>query len=335
MSAVLESLSKRLCFTAHIFTSAPESIFTQSLTHYRYHEYLTDIGFAQKDALEVDLEATCTQLHTLIPFDDNTLSLLAEKCQNMSLIICDISPMGIAVAKKLGIPSVLIENFTWDWLYDAYSKDFPLIGFFARYLEEQFASVDYHIQTEPVCNPTQADLRCGPIFRRIRENPTRIRGTFQCGQRKIVLVTMGGITFFPAFLNLLKEYSDFFFIFCGQQKNGFLSENVQLLDKSSNYFHPDLINCADITVFKSGYSTLAECYQTGKATLCIQRDGFAESTIIEAFAQKNLLSTVVSQTDFTSGKWLELLPETVSYQPQQLARENGADAVADFLFSLL
>lgn len=335
MSAVLDSLSKRLCFTAHIFTSAPESIFTQSLTNYRYYNYLTDIGFIQKDALEVDLEATCVQLHTLIPFDDNTLEHLAEKCQDMSLIICDISPMGIAVAKKLGIPSVLIENFTWDWLYDAYRKDFPLIGSFTRYFEEQFASVDYHIQTEPVCNPAKADLRCGPIFRRIRENPERIRKTFQCGQRKIVLVTMGGITFFPSFLDILKEYSNFFFIFCGQQKNCCLSENVHLLDRTTNYFHPDLINCADIVVFKSGYSTLAECYQAGKATFCIQRDGFAESAVIEAFAKNFLLSRIISQTDFASGKWLELLPETVSYQPQQLVRANGADVVANFLFSLL
>ena len=131
----------------------------------------------------MDLEATCSQLHTIIPFDDTSLNRLAEKNQDMSLVLCDISPMGIAVAKKLGIPSVLIENFTWDWLYNSYRKDFPGIDCYARYFEKQFASADYHIQTEPVCNPGKADLRCGPIFRRIREKPDRIRETFQCGQR--------------------------------------------------------------------------------------------------------------------------------------------------------
>ena len=146
---------------------------------------------------------------------------------------------------------------------------------------------------------------------------------------------MRGIRFFPSFLNLLKKYNDYFFIFCGQQKFTALSENVQLLDRTSSYFHPDLINCADIVVFKSGYSTLAECYQANTATLCIQRDGFAESAVIETFAKRFLFSKIISQTDFTSGQWLELLPHIAPLKPLETARANGADSVAEFLCSLL
>lgn len=335
MSAVLDSLGRKIPVTPHIFTSVPDSIFTQSLKNYRYHNCLTDIGFVQNDAFHIDIEATCSQLDALVPFSNATLDHFAEKCKNMSLIVCDISPLGLCVSKKLGIPSVLIENFTWDWLYDSYSIKFPRIGYFSRYYREQFAKADYHIQTEPLCNLGEATLHCGPIFRRIRSNPQQIKQLFPCGQRRIVLITMGGISFIPSFLNSLKQYKDFFFIFAGQEKTCHLDDNIFLLDKVTDHYHPDLINCADLVVFKSGYSTLAECYQVGKASLCIQRDGFAESKVLEKFTKRYLQSTIISQENFFSGKWLELLPSIVSRRPHNPARENGADIVADFITTLL
>ncbi len=333
MCAVLDRLSRRTSFIANIFTSIPESIFAQSLRNYKYHNVLTDIGLVQKDAFTTDIEATCQQLTTLLPFDNTLVGNLAQQCRKMSFIICDISPLGIAVARQLGIPSVLIENFTWDWLYNFYRDEFPQIGYFADYFQELFSQADYHIQTEPLCNPAKADLHCGPIFRKIKENPESIKSIFQCGERKITLVTMGGISFFPSFLDSLKGYGDFFFIFGGQEKSGRIGDNIHLLDRITDHYHPDLINCADIVVFKSGYSTLAECFQAATASICVQRDGFAESKVIENFAKQHLRSTIIKQEDFTSGQWLKLLPDTVPYQ-QSSIRENGADVVAEFLLSL-
>jgi len=36
------------------------------------------------------------------------------------LVVSDISPMGLLVAETAEIPSILIENFTWDWIYQGY-----------------------------------------------------------------------------------------------------------------------------------------------------------------------------------------------------------------------
>lgn len=334
MTAVLDSLSSRVPHTPHIFTSVPESIFTQSLTNYRYHYHLTDIGFIQKDAFQIDIDATCSRLSTFVPYSETTINRFVEECKRMSVIVSDISPLGICVAKRLGIPSILVENFTWAWLYNSFTNDFPQMGQFARYFEEQFAQADFHIQTEPLCNPAKVDLHCGPIFRRTKENSTTIKNKFECGQRKVVVVTMGGISFIPSFLGSLKSYNDFFFIFCGQDKDCKVSKNVQLLNRSTDLYHPDLINCADIVVFKSGYSTLAECFQAGNATICVKRDGFAESEIIENYAKQFLHSTLIEQADFVSGKWLELLPD-ITIKPNGVTRENGADTTADFIAGIV
>ncbi len=145
---------------------------------------------------------------------------------------------------------------------------------------------------------------------------------------------MGGIRFIPSFLDVQKDYNDFFFIFGGQDTSRIIGKNIQLLDRITEHYHPDIVNCADIIVFKSGYSTLAECYQARKATICVKRDGFAESAVIENYAQQFLRSTVISQADFTSGRWLELLHDIVPI-PQGAARENGADTVADFLLPFI
>lgn len=48
--------------------------------------------------------------------------------------------MGIVVAQKARVPSVLIENFTWDWVYENYvSADFPAdqhVDYLKRYLSQ-------------------------------------------------------------------------------------------------------------------------------------------------------------------------------------------------------
>lgn len=335
VSAILDSLFQRYPHTAHIFTSVPQQIFNQTLRQYTYHNQLTDIGLVQTDAFQIDLDATISQLRKLVPFNDATINFLAKKCENLSLIICDISPLGIRVAQKLGIPSVLIESFTWDWIYRPFQSTFPELAEFSNYFREQFGRADYHIQTEPLCNPGDADLHCGPIFRRIRTAPEQMRKRLPCGQRKIVLITMGGIKQPPSFLNLFQDLKEYFFIFAGQEQEQHVCNNVLFLDKLSPYYHPDLINCADIIVCKGGYSTIAECYQADKATICVQRDDYAESEILEAFAKHYLQAKVIVLEDFLTGKWLELLPDIIARPPRKYVRENGADVVADFLLPLL
>ncbi len=331
-SAVLEALGKRLDITAHIFSTIGEGIFAQTISNYTYHHQLTDIGFIQDDAFHLDMEATCAELESLLPYREDLVDDLAEICRKCSFLLCDISGLGIKVGKRAGIPSVLIENFTWDWLYDFYTRSHPGLGFFTDYLAQTFRMADFHIQTEPLCAPAAADLHCGPIFRKTRGNQEKLRQELGGGSRTMVLITLGGIGHTPDFLNELQEYDSFFFVFGGQQREHRQGKNVLLLDRSAKYYHPDLIGCADIVVFKSGYSTLAECYQCGTPSLCIQRN-FAESEALERFAEKEMGSTIISQNEFLSGKWPAILTREVLRG--KAAVRNGADEVAEFLLSRL
>jgi len=106
-----------------IFTTAPRWLFEgRQPLQYRYHRLKTDVGLVQSSPFEVDLQATVRQLGTTLPFDPGQVTETAALLKDIDtrIVICDIAPIGIDIAEKAGLPSVLVENFTWDWIYAGY-----------------------------------------------------------------------------------------------------------------------------------------------------------------------------------------------------------------------
>ena len=333
---VLEALqSRHPDLHIHIFTTVPESLFRQSLAHITYHKVTTDIGLVQTSALEADIPATIARLDTFLPYSDTLINDLGKHCRHCLFILCDIAPLGIAVAKKIGVPSILVENFTWNWIYTPYCQRYPELKKHASALKSQFEQADYHIQTEPLCQKKLADLSCGPIFRTIRQNATTIRRQLGCDTKKIILLTMGGVTQkYPLWKNL-DQFSDCFFVFTGQPETQRRGENILLLDRFSELYHPDLIAAADIVVCKAGYSTIAECYQAGARIIAVGRDDFPETAPLQNYIQNILAGVTIDAENFLTGHWLSLLPELLLQTRPSQAVPNGGDIVASFLSSLL
>lgn len=335
MSAILEALQKRIPdLHPHLFTTVPESLFAETLTHYSYHPLQCDIGLIQKNGLEADLETTIIRLQELLPFQDSRVIELAKKIRGFSLVICDISSLGIAVAREAGICSVLIENFTWDWIYQAYLPQYPDLLPAIDYLKSQYQDVDIHIQSEPVCGIRSGDLVCSPIFRRIRRQRSDVRNDLGCGEKRMVLISMGGFDMELPFIKRLSSIPDTLFLLAGRQQGNTL-DNVLFLSRNSSYYHPDLINAADLVICKSGYSTVAECYQAGVPLLTVGRTTFPESTVLEQFTGTEMNGQALDQQNFLSGDWLNDLDNLCSRERLSPASTNGADTVCEFLLPLL
>jgi hypothetical protein len=138
-----------------IYTRVPVWFFNMSVqTGMRFHEVLTDIGLSQTTAMHVNLPETIERLNQFLPFSDQLVKSLAQQVceQGCEKVLCDISPLGIAVAREAGLPSILVENFTWDWIYEGYLAEEPLFAPHIAYLHEAFASATYHIRTQPACD---------------------------------------------------------------------------------------------------------------------------------------------------------------------------------------
>jgi hypothetical protein len=216
-----------------IFTKVPPLFFKDSLAApYTYHSVLTDIGLAQKSPLKADLEETLQNLNNFLPFRPSRINHLARQVSalNCDLILCDIAPVGIVVARKVGIPSVLVENFTWDWLYKQYVGLGEKIQNHVAYLQRVFDAADYRIQTEPVCRYRHVDLLTRPVSRNFRTPADGLRKQFEIPSgKKTVLITMGGITEEYSFIKRLRRYPDVCFIILGRFESFELCDNLILL----------------------------------------------------------------------------------------------------------
>lgn len=323
-----------------IFTKVEEWFFKDSISgNFRYHSLLTDIGLVQETPLKADISETVSQLNLFMPFEPSMISYLAESIKEMRCraVICDIAPLGITIAEQAGIPSILVENFTWDWIYEMYiDLDDGLIKH-SRYLKDIFEKANYLIQVEPVCRPLKADLTTRPISRKIRTRANHIRKRLEIPEdSKVVMITMGGIPEKYSFLEQLLPHENIYFIIPGSVQDVSVNGNLILLPHHSDYFHPDLINTSDVVLGKAGYSTLAEIYYGGVPFGYVARKNFRESEILVSFIENHMKGLSIDEDSFNKGDWISYhLPHLLALPKIRRDHANGSTEAARFIYNVL
>ncbi len=339
-AAVMEALRRiRPRIRFELFTTSPASLFETSIGNgFGYHRVRGDIGMVQRSPLMEDLPATCDQLDGRIPFSPSEVDRLAAELVrlNCHLVVCDIAPLGIEAARVAGVASILVENFTWDWIYQGYRLEEKRFDPHIDYLRSIFERADHHIQTQPLCNPVSGALCTAPISRRPRTSRDQVRRKLGIGEEeKMVLLSMGGVPDAHAFLAALPEGLDWRLVVAGVDGAQPASGGVILLPTHSEYFHPDLMAAADAMVGKAGYSTVAEAYHCGIPLGYVKRPHSPESDVLEAFIDRHLPSAAISTSSYASGSWIEIVPALLSLDRGLPRSVNGADAVGAYLANLL
>jgi hypothetical protein len=323
-----------------IFTRVPRWLFEQSVAApFGYHEVMTDIGLAQQNAMHEDTAETVRRLDEFLPFDTALVDSLARQVSGLgcALLVCDIAPLGIAVAAAAGIPSVLVENFTWDWIYGGYVEREPRLKPHIDTLQRLFDSATYHIQTEPVCVYSRRDLLTTPVSRAPRLSRAEVRAKLGVPARaSLALITMGGLsaTDSHSFLGQLAAHPDTYFVIPGADTTALAGGNVLCLPDHSTLYHPDLMYAADVLVGKTGYSTVAEAYHAGAPYGYVSRPHFRESDVMAAYIQAHMRGIAFAEAEFHGGAWLARLPELLALGLIARNEPNGADQVARFLLPL-
>ncbi len=335
--AVMEALSALCPVCFEIVTTVPKWFFAQSLSaSYTLHPISCDVGLVQKNALEEDLGQTLKSLESFYPLDQNLIDRVAVTFRDCELVICDIAPLGLAAAQRAGVTSVLIENFTWDWIYQSYSIDYPAFISHIHSLQRLYQQADYYIQAAPVCNPIDGALQVPPIARKRREKRALLRQQLQVRETDtLVLVTMGGIAGTQLPLAQMAEMEQCFVLPGAARKMMEIRGNFRLLPQDSSFYHPDLVAACDAVIGKVGYSTLAEVYQAGIPYGYIGRPSFRESASLAAFIDREMVSLEISWEQFQGEHWLDRVPELCRLPSQRISRPNGADSAAVLLHNLI
>ncbi len=322
-----------------VFTTIPEWFFENSMVKpFGYHSLLTDIGLVQRTPFEADLSETVRRLDEFLPFDPSTSLKLAEtmvrlKCE---LVACDIAPMGIAVARASGIPSLLIENFTWDWVYEEYASTHDRLKRHMEYLSVWFSEADYHVQAEPVCAAGAVDRRVPPVSRRPGRSRAQIRDLLGIPDgSRMLLITMGGIPERYPFLKTLALPEGVHVVVPGSAKTVKREGHVILLPHRSRFFHPDLVSAADGVIGKVGYSTVAEVYHAGVPYGFIKRTHFRESDILGDYIGRHMAGFAISEPGFMRAEWVEDMDRLLSLPRKNRKESKGALKAAEFVCDIL
>ncbi|MGB5162049.1 MAG: hypothetical protein WBO69_19495 [Thermoanaerobaculia bacterium] len=339
-AAVMESIHDRSQETQlSIFTGVPRWFFEDSMTApFDYVKCHTDVGLVQATPMDEDLPATLGELSNFLPLREESVERAAKDVRSFGcrLVASDISPLGIAVAAKLGLPCALIENFTWDWIYRAYLEDEPRLAFFIDELHRLYSSVPLRIQAQPYCEPVTGAAEVSPISRSVRQSAQEIRTKLQLpGDSSFVLMTMGGFQVSYRFLERLYRYPEVTFVIPGAADRIHRERNLIRLPHRTTFQHADLVAAADMVVGKLGYSTLAEVIQAETPYLFIQRPRFPESPALASYARRRLVCAEITEPELEAAEWPGLLPELKRNRRAPTIEQQGSQQAAGLLLDLL
>jgi len=124
-----------------------------------------DVGAVQTDSLSVDAQATLRQyaeihLANQARLDDEIRWLAAH---NVGLVVSDVPSFPLRVAYRMGIPGLVVANFTWLEIYRAYVDAAPQWAWVLPAM-----AAEYRLASLALCTPLRLNM---PQFRHTRDVP--------------------------------------------------------------------------------------------------------------------------------------------------------------------
>lgn len=231
----------------------------------------------------------------------------------------------------------MIENFTWDWIYQAFLQACPELKSFSSIINCYTQQADFHVKTIPFCENDSADFYANPVARKIKKSASLLRDEIGVDSDvKIGLITSGGFESRFNSFEAISKFSNVKFIVPGMTANVIeIQDNVIMLPHKNKFFHPDLINLSDFVIGKLGYSTVVEADHYGIPFGFIRRDGFPESPVLENFIETEKMGIGISEDEFVTDKLETLIDQLISIPKVRHQTVNGAEQIADLILHKL
>ncbi|MEM8961681.1 MAG: hypothetical protein AAGD38_09395 [Acidobacteriota bacterium] len=319
-----------------IVTTTPRWVFDDSLRRPIHHHAIeTDVGMVQQSALVEDLTASIETIAGFVRALPARAATLASYLGSLGtdLVVADISPLGLAAGRHAGLPTVLVESFTWSWIYRHYRTGDAAIdaalGRLGDSLAPHFATVDLHIQTTPVCEASPDAVTTSPVARQPLHTRAQTRNRLGIPtDEPMILVTMGGIPWRFRDSENVRNNGPWLVIPGGSESSFEVVGKTILFPHRSDFHHPDLIHAADAVFGKLGYSTVAEVWRAGVPFGYIPRPAFPESPLLEAWVREHLSCRPVDAEHLDSDAWIDHATALLDLPRQTPPEQDGAQEVA-------
>lgn len=242
-----------------------------------FREVATDIGYVLKEnSIELDAEVLNNSVSSYV--SEFSLKLNQETCfmkeKNVSFVISDISPLGIAGAAALKIPSLGLSNFTWYTAYEELIEERLL-----TFLYEQYKQMTYHFPLACSNEPhwgIEGNQSFGFYSRQIDDYEVqRIRKEIDpAGKSHIIYFGLG----MKVAIGTLSELP----IWQSPNCKFIVSSNVKV-NHSNVYRIPKnavetqhYVAAADLVLTKAGWGTISEAVCAGVPLLITNRNNMKE-----------------------------------------------------------
>jgi hypothetical protein len=309
------------------------------------HPLETDSGVAQQDSLRHDPRETARRAVRFYEIFDDRVAAEATwlTSQRATLVIADVPPLACAAAARAEIPSIVIANFTWDWIYRGFDGFEALAPGIVATMERAYATATHALRL-----PLHGGFATfGPVIRDIpfvarRSAKGRMAVRHALGldaSRPIVLASFGGhgVQLPYDVVAGTNEVTVLMTEFEGESNPGVAGlPNVRCLTSrelaAKHLRHDDLVAAADVVVSKPGYGIVSECIANGTALLYTSRGQFPEYDVMVEAMPRMLRCRYIAQEALLAGRWTEAV-DALLQQPAAPTHPmvNGADVAADFV----
>ena len=267
-----------------------------------------DSGCSQGNFVYIDTASSFRNLRLFVEKSQDWLAKESHwlKENNIDLIVSDAASLPLQAGHNLGLPSLLIANFTWHDIFSGFPEanaNEDLI----ECLRQEYATATLQLlpQCHIVNNVTLHQKEIG--FIALRGNDKRQALEQFLGRsfdgKTLIFIYLGAADSSCMQWDCLHEIEDCVFLTRDPLKAGFLPSNLFILDERFSY--PDLVASADIVSTKAGYSTLAMAFAHGKPVISCGRDDFCEFKAVKKYLQKKRLGLIIDTQKFYACNWSE------------------------------
>jgi hypothetical protein len=288
-----------------------------------------DTGIVQIDSLRLDAAASIAQADAFHATLGARAAAEADllRSQDVRFVVADAPPLGCAAAALAGIPSVVVSNFTWDWIYAEYREHLTSAPALLPTIQAAYRQAEAAWRL-PMHGGFESFLQAESIVdmpfvaRHATHAPAETRARLNLPQdRRLVLPSFGGYG-----VGGLDE---------GAPDLGSSWHVVRVPDASiyeAGLRYEDLIRAVDVVVTKPGYGIIAECIANDTAIVYTSRGRFAEYAVLAREMPRYLRCAYLENDALLSGRWRAALEAAVGAPPPpEHPPTNGAEVIADMI----